>query len=145
MLVLARLSVCVGQLIVFSSQAAQCGTKKIDEDGLLELLRTRPGKKVGVHGGTPAGSRKPSSRKPQLPASPPSVQSRGSLKGGKVKSKSPPSGVVESDSGCIMTTPTRHHVTTSVAMATPSPSTSSAAVTPLVATPKMEGTECTIT
>ena len=134
----------MGQLIVFSSQAAQCGTKKIDEDGLLELLRTRPGKKVGVRGGTPAGSKKPSSRKPRLPASPPSVQSRGLLKGGKVKSKSPPSGVVESDGGSIVTTPTRHHVT-SVAMATPSPSTSSAAGTPLVATPKMEGTEFTIT
>ena len=110
-------------------QAVQLGTKQIDEDGLLELLRTCPGKKYG-------GTKKP-------PASP-VVKSKGSLKGGKGKSASPPKTgeVTGSGVGTLLTTPNRHHVTTPVAMATPSPSTSSTVGTPArIATPKLEGNE----
>ena len=109
-----------------SLQAVQLGTKQIDEDGLLELLRTRPGKKSIAHGGTK-----------KQPASP-SVKSKGTLKRGK--GDSPGTGVTGSGVGTALTTPTRHHVTTPVAMETPSPSTSSAVGTPaVIATPKLEG------
>lgn len=117
--------------MLISLQAAQLGTKQIDEDGLLELLRTRPGKKSGAHGGM------------KKPPPSPLAKSRGSSKGGKVNSASPPrtGEVTDSGVGISLTTPTRHHVTTPVAMATPSPSTSSAVGTPTtqIATPKLEG------
>ena len=122
-----------------SLQAEQLGTKKIDEDGLLELLRTRTGRKAGARRATSAGStrKKGGSRTPSLSASPPSSQ--GGAKRGKIKSKSPPRTVGNDNrGGGLVATPTRHHVTTPVAVATPSPSTSSVAMAK-VATPKMEG------
>ena len=97
-------------------QAKQLGTKKIDEDGFLELLRTRTGRKAGARGATSAGSsrKKGASRTPSLSASPPSSQ--GGAKRGKIKSKSPPGNA--NGGGGLVTTPTRHHVTTPVAVAT---------------------------
>ena len=138
-------SPCVHDRTFFLSfffQAAQLGTKQIDEDGLLELLRTRPGKKSG--GGASTRTKKSSSKKSTLSVSSPSVRSKGVPKENKVKSKSPPhsrNSDATAGQGNVVTTPTTHHVTTPVAMTTPSASTSSAAGTPSVhvATPKMEG------
>ena len=110
---------CVIYCVCSLLQASQLGTRKIDEDGLLDLLRTRPGKR-GCGSGKPTATTKQS-------------QSRGTSKKGSggLHTKSPPSATVAGGRGRGVATPTRNHVLTPVAMATPSPgAASSSAETP---------------
>ena len=105
-------------------QAAQCGTKQIDEDGLLELLRTLPAKKTGLSSTASAKSKRPAVKKSKSATASPGTE------GGVVAS--PPKKSVS-----VVTTPTRGHVTTPVLSVTPS----SSLVTPTasVASPQVEG------
>ena len=105
------------------TQATQLGTKQIDEDGLLDLVRTRPARKNQV-----------TAPKRLIKKSPPTPQ------GCRVRSPS-----VTTPTTSHMTpvaTPTRSHMTTAATptgshMTTPSPVMSSSS--PSVATPNIEG------